>query len=187
MPRFSNNTPDIELIRSLRAGHQDALALLYDRYGGLVYTTALKILKQSTEAEDLTQEIFLNFWQKDKYDPERAVLSTYLGIVTRSQALNRIARRSTQQRSVQRLTLRSFSERSVTPLENASVIEQQEAVKAAFTQLKDQHRQILEMNFYQGITHVEIARQLDMPLGTVKSRARKALIELRQQLGDTVE
>ncbi|MEM1251713.1 MAG: sigma-70 family RNA polymerase sigma factor [Cyanobacteria bacterium P01_H01_bin.21] len=187
MARFSNDVSDIELIRSLRAGSQEALTLLYDRYGGLVYTVALRLLKQSAEAEDLTQEIFLNFWQQDKYDPSRAALSTYLGLITRSRALNRLAKRNTQQRSIQRLSQRSSLDRSITPLENASVVEQQEAVREALSQLKDQHRQILEMNFYQGITHAEIARQLNMPLGTVKTRARKGLMELRQRLGAAVE
>lgn len=188
MARFSSDASDIELIRSLRAGDQKALALLYDRYGGLVYTVALRLLKQSAEAEDLTQEIFLNFWQQDKYDPNRAALSTYLGLVTRSRALNRLAKRGTRQRSIQRLTQRSLAEeRTVTPLENASVLEQQEAVREALSELKDPHRQILEMNFFQGITHAEISRQLNMPLGTVKTRARKGLMELRQRLGAAVE
>ena len=187
MARFSNDVSDIELIRSLRAGNQEALTLLYDRYGGLVYTIALRLLKQSAEAEDLTQEIFLNFWQQDKYDPNRGALRTYLGLVARSRALNRLSKRSTQQRSIQRLTQREKADRPITPLENASLLEQQEAVREALSQLKDQQRQILEMNFYQGITHAEIARQLNMPLGTVKTRARKGLMELRQRLGAAVE
>ncbi|MBT9317634.1 sigma-70 family RNA polymerase sigma factor [Leptothoe spongobia] len=185
MARFSTDTSDIELIHSLRAGHQEALAVLYDRYGGLVYTVALRLLKQPAEAEDLTQDIFFNFWKQNKYDPGRAVLSTYLGLVARSRALDRIAKRSTQQRSLQRLQ-GSIPERAMTPLENATLSEQQETVQQALSQLKDQQRQVLEMNFYQGISHADIARQLDMPLGTVKTRARQGLIELRRRLGGAV-
>ncbi|MEM6255321.1 MAG: sigma-70 family RNA polymerase sigma factor [Cyanobacteria bacterium P01_D01_bin.156] len=187
MAHFSNDAPDIELIRSLRSGNQAALTLLYDRYGGLVYTVASRFLKQPAEVEDLTQEIFLNFWQNDKYDPARASLRTYLALVTRSRALTRLAKRGTHQRSLQRLKRSVLPDRPPTPLEQASRIEQQEAVRQALSQLKEPHRQILEMNFYQGITHAEIAKQLDMPLGTVKTRARKGLMELRQRLGARVE
>ncbi|EKU97250.1 RNA polymerase sigma factor, sigma-70 family [Leptolyngbya sp. PCC 7375] len=185
MARFSTDASDSELIRSLRAGHQEALTVLYDRYGGLVYTVALRFLKQPAEAEDLTQEIFFNFWKQDKYDPQRSVLSTYLSLVTRSRALDRIAKRSTQKRSLQQL--KSLPNRTITPLENATLSEQQETLRQALSQLKDQQRQVLEMNFYQGISHADIARQLNMPLGTVKTRARQGLIELRKRLGDVVE
>jgi len=186
MARFSTDASDVELIRSLRAGHRDALAILYDRYGGLVYTVALKFLKQPAEAEDLPQEIFFNFWKQNKYDPARAVLSTYLGLVARSRALDRIAKRSTQQRSLQRLQ-GTLPERAITPLEKAALSEQQETVQSALSQLKDQQRQILEMNFYQGMSHADIARRLNMPLGTVKTRSRQGLIELRKRLGKGVE
>lgn len=185
MASFSTDASDIELIRRLRAGYQEALTILYDRYGGLVYTVALRLLKQPAEAEDLTQEIFFNFWKQDKYDANRAVLSTYLGLVTRSRALDRISKQATQQRSLQQL--QGIPDRSITPLENATLSEQQETVQYALSQLKDQQRQVLEMNFYQGISHADIARQLNMPLGTVKTRARQGLVELRKQLGDAVE
>lgn len=176
----------MELIHSLRAGQQDALTVLYNRYGGLVYTVALKLLKQPTDAEDLTQEIFLNFWKQDKFDPSRAKLSTYLCVVARSRALNRISSHGSRQRSLQRLQ-RSFLERTnITPLETASLTEQQETVQQALAQLPARQRQILELNFYQGLSHSAIAKQLNMPLGTVKTRARKGLMELREQLGDAV-
>lgn len=190
MARFATDVSDIELINSLRDGHQDALAVLYDRYGGLVYTVALRLLKQSSEAEDLTQEIFFNFWKQDKYDPNRAVLSTYLALVTRSRALDRIAKQNTQQRSLQRLQALPDREmtphREMTPLEKATASERQETLQRALAQLKDQQRQVLEMNFYQGFSHREIAQQLNMPLGTVKTRARQGLLELRKRLGDAV-
>lgn len=190
MARFATDISDIELISSLRDGHQDALTVLYDRYGGLVYTVALRLLKQSAEAEDLTQEIFFNFWKHDKYDPNRAVLSTYLALITRSRALDRIAKQNTQQRSLQRLQALPdqgmMPHREMTPLEKATLSERQETLQQALAQLKDQQRQVLEMNFYQGFSHREIAQQLNMPLGTVKTRARQGLLELRKRLGDAV-
>ena len=186
MTRISTDASDVDLIDSLRAGQSEALTVLYHRYGALVYTVALKLLKQPAEAEDLTQEIFFNFWKQDKFDPNRAALGTYLSVMTRSRALNRISSRSSRQRSLQRLQRSSLNRSSVTPLESASLLEQQEAVRQALSQLSEQQRQILEMNFYQGLSHREIAQLLDMPIGTVKTRARKGLMELRQRLGDTV-
>jgi RNA polymerase sigma-70 factor, ECF subfamily len=186
MARLSTDSSDIELIHGLRLGSKQALGILYDRYGSLVYAVVLKILKQPADAEDLTQEIFLNFWKQEKFDSNRATLSTYLGMMARSRALNRLASQDSYQRSLQRLQW-SFSEvLPNTPLEKASLAEQQEAVQHALAQLSDRQRQILEMNFYQGLSHSQIAQQLDLPLGTVKTTARKGLMELRQQLGDAV-
>lgn len=187
MVRTTATLSDIELIQSLRAGSKEALGTLYDRYGSLVYTIALKILKQPSDAEDLTQEIFLNFCRQEKFDPNRATLSTYLSMLARSRALNRLASHGSYQRSLQRLQWLSPDRTSTTPLEKASLSEQQEAVQQALSQLSEQHRQILEMNFYQGLSHSQIAQQLDVPLGTVKTKARKGLMELRQQLGNAIQ
>jgi RNA polymerase sigma-70 factor, ECF subfamily len=187
MARLSTDSSDVELICSLRSGSKQALGVLYDRYGRLVYTVALRILKQPSDAEDLTQEIFLNFWNQEKFDPKRATISTYLCVMVRSLALNRLASHGSYQRSLKRLQLLSLEElSSTTPLEKASLIEQQEAVQQALAQLSDQQRQILEMNFYQGLSHSQISQQLDIPLGTVKTKVRKGLMKLRQQLGNAV-
>ncbi|MGF1535354.1 MAG: sigma-70 family RNA polymerase sigma factor [Elainellaceae cyanobacterium] len=188
MARFSDNASDAELIEHLRSGQQDALRLLYKRYSGLVYTIALKMLGIASEAEDLTQDVFLNFWKQEKFDPNRAALSTYLCVVTRSKALNRLKQRGSQQRSLEKLKVMPPSELTAsTPLENASLSEQQQTLKRVLGELPDRQRQILEMNFYQGISQSNIAQQLDLPLGTVKTNARKGLITLRRLLGSAVE
>ncbi|MEL6161418.1 MAG: sigma-70 family RNA polymerase sigma factor [Cyanobacteria bacterium J06623_5] len=187
MAPLSTDVSDIELIHRLRLGNQAALADLYDRYGSLVYAVALKILKQRSEAEDLTQEIFLALQSKEKFDPSRAALSTYLALVARSRALNRIASRNSRQRSLQKLQYAVPERTSATPLEKATLAEQAETLQKALSTLPPQHRQILEMNFYQGLSHPKIAKQLDIPLGTVKSKARKGLLLLRQYLKETVQ
>lgn len=186
MARISTNSSDAELIHSLRSGAKDALAMIYDRYGSLVYTVALKILQQPAEAEDLTQDIFLNFWKKESFDPNRAALSTYLCVMTRSRALNRLSSRSSRQRQEQQLQQVYQTRTAVTPLETASLSEQKETLREALSQLSDRQRQVLEMNFYQGSSHAEISQALNIPLGTVKSSARQGLLKLRQKLGQTV-
>ncbi|MGF1458164.1 MAG: sigma-70 family RNA polymerase sigma factor [Leptolyngbyaceae cyanobacterium] len=188
MARFSDTTADAELIEHLRAGYQDALRLLYQRYSGLVYTTALKMLSRPSEAEDLTQEVFLTFWKQEKFDPTRAALGTYLCVLTRSRALNRIRSRGSQQRSLEQLQAIPPPElMASTPLEKASLQEQQQTLKQALAELPERQRQILEMNFYQGVSQSNIAQQLDLPLGTVKTNARQGLISLRRLLGSAVE
>jgi RNA polymerase sigma-70 factor, ECF subfamily len=189
MTHISEYVSDDELIHRLRAGQQSALQILYQRYSGLVYTIAFTILNHAGDAEDLIQEVFLNFWQKGNFDPNRATLSTYLSMLTRSQALNKLESRSSRQRSLQRLQNETFPPQASTPtpLEQASLAEQEQTLQHALAQLPQNQRHILEMNFYQGLSQTAIAKQLAMPLGTVKTNARKGLIKLRELLGDAVE
>jgi len=187
MERICATTPDNELVRSLRAGHQEALGILYDRYGNLVFTVAQRILNRLDEAEDLTQEVFLIFWKKENFQPERAALGTYLSVLTRSRALNKIRSRSSQQRSVQRLQQSAYNFLShPCPLEQVTLQEQQQMVQQAVTQLPDQQKQVLTMNYLEGLSHSEIAQQMNLPLGTVKTSIRQGLRRLRQTLGEAV-
>ena len=186
MRRIAANASDIDLIHHLRAGHSDALGILYDRYSDLVYTIALKVLTRPSEAEDLTQEIFLTFWKQEKFDPQRAALSTYLCVMTRSRALNRLSSQDSRRRSLQRLkdNTSTVELTAPTPLEKVALAEQEETLKAALSHLPEKQRQILEMSYYQGMSQSEIAQLLSMPLGTVKTNTRQALIKLRKSLRD---
>ena len=187
MARFSTDVSDAELIQRLRSGQSEALRVLYERYSGLVYTLALRMLSQPSEAEDLTQDIFLNFWKQESFDPNRAALSTYLCVIVRSRALNKIESRSSRKRSLERLQRLTPGEMSApTPLDQASLVEQAQTVNHALVELPEKQRQVLELNYYQGMSHTEISQQLGVPLGTVKTRARQGLIKLRQRLGDAV-
>jgi RNA polymerase sigma-70 factor, ECF subfamily len=116
------------------------------------------------------------------------VLSTYLSVLTRSRALNKIRSRATQGQALERLQQWTLSDSCTpTPLEQVSLEEQQQAVREAMTHLSKNQRQVLEMNYLQGLSHSEIAQQIEMPLGTVKSNARQGLLKLRQLLGETIE
>jgi RNA polymerase sigma-70 factor (ECF subfamily) len=179
---------DPELFLALKARQHSALAILYDRYVSLVYRLALKILNNSQEAEDLTQEIFLNFWRNPNYDSQRGSLSTFLTTVTRSRAIDKLRSRSSNIRFLQRWSQIIINESSsLTPFENASLKQRSEYVRQALAQLPDKHKQVLEMAYYDGLSQSEIAAQLNIPLGTVKTWSRQGLLNLRKNLEALLE
>jgi RNA polymerase sigma-70 factor (ECF subfamily) len=185
--KSTNATPrmDTELFQALKAGQSSALGALYDRYGGLVYGLALKILQNPQEAEDLTQEIFLHLWRSNSYNPTRGSLSSFLTVMTRSRAIDKLRSRGTTHKFLERWSQTMTTEiSSSSPFEQASLGERSQQVRDALAQLSENQRQILEMSYYQGLSQSEIAAQLNIPLGTVKTRARQGLLKLRQTLQD---
>jgi RNA polymerase sigma-70 factor, ECF subfamily len=177
------NLSDAELIHRLRGGQQRAIAVLYDRYAGLVYSIAYRILQNTQEAEDLTQDIFVTFWEKDYFDSTRGALSSFLGVLTRSRAIDKIRQRTTTQSFLSRWQ-QTIAEGSTdpSPLEAATTQETQTTIQQAMQQLPALQRQILELNYYQGLSHNQIAESLGLTPGVVKSRLRQALVQLKTQI-----
>lgn len=184
----SSQTPsDRVLSQAITQGDPSALAALYDRYSGLVYGLALKILRDPQAAEDLTQEVFLTMWRSRKYDPDRGSLGNFLVMLTRSRALDRLRARESNLKFLDRWSQRMFTEAPpTTPFEQATLKERSQRVREALTELPDVQRQVLEMAYYQGLSQAEIAKSLDTPLGTVKTRARQGLLKLKQLLNDWI-
>lgn len=177
------NQTDAELIFAVSKDQPAALGILYDRHAGLVYGLALNALGSSQEAEDLTQDIFLSLVRGSSYDPTRGSLRTFLAILTRSRAKDRLRSRISARRVLQRWGLAGQPETtSNTPLERAFQHEQSEEISAALAKLSDKQQQVLQMAYYEGLSQSEIAKRLEIPLGTVKARARRGLMELRQAL-----
>jgi RNA polymerase sigma-70 factor, ECF subfamily len=178
---------DAELFQAVKAGQQAALGLLYDRYAKPVYGLALHILKHPQEAEDLTQEIFLTFWRGSSYNPERGSIGQFLMLLTRSRAIDKLRSRTNRFRFLMRWQ-RSFGAQTSPdpPLENASHTELTTRVQQALADLSADRRQVLELAYYGGLSQSEIAQQLNLPLGTVKTRSRQGLLKLRQALEDFV-
>lgn len=169
---------DTELYLELQKGHQAALGTLYDRYARLIYTIALKVLKNPQEAEDLTQDIFLNLYQKQNYDPTRGSLVRFLSTVARTRSLDRLRSRGIRHRILRAWQpQRSPAERL--PEEHASRRERSDRVHRALQQLPTAQRRVLEMAYFSGYSQSEIAEQLGIPLGTVKYRARQGLTKLK--------
>lgn len=182
------NESDLEVLTALRQGNPNALGIVYDRYGAVVYRLALRMLVNTTEAEDLTQEVFLAFRRGvDKYDAARGTLLVFLLTITRSRALNRLQQQSSQRNLQQRIG--SYLPRTDRQpgMDAVALSELQERMGAALQALPTNQKQVLEMGYYQGKSQSEIAQELDLPLGTVKTRSRQGLLKLRQFLQDLVE
>lgn len=174
---------DAELVTRLRSGQQQALAILYDRYAGLVYSLAFKVLQNQQEAEDLTQDIFLTFWKQDRFDPTRGRLSSFLGLLTRSRAIDKIRKSNTSQKFLDKWQKIVSEDSSSDPLlEKASQEEQREKLQSALQELPEIQRKILQMNYFEGLSQAKIAEALNLTLGTVKSRSRQGLIQLKKFL-----
>ncbi|MBD0335824.1 MAG: sigma-70 family RNA polymerase sigma factor [Cyanobacteria bacterium Co-bin13] len=182
------NPTDVELCLALRAGQTEALGALYDRHAGLVYGLALRLLGNAQEAEDLTQDIFLNLAKTQSFDPRRGSLRTYLAILTRSRAVDRMRSHRSAHTHLQRW--QRSNDPLVTkdsPFDVVAEQEQSQEIRSALTQLSQEQQQVLRLAYYDGLTQSQIAAQLNLPLGTVKARSRRALLKLRQTLQDDPE
>lgn len=174
---------DAELISRLKSGQQQALSVLYDRYAGLVYSIAYKILNSQQEAEELTQDIFVNFWKQGRFDPNRGKLSSFFGLLARSRAIDKLRSRNSTKKFLDRWQKVITEEASnPLPLEQASLAEQQQKLQQALRELPELQRRILEMNYFEGLSQAKIAKALNLTLGTVKSRSRQGLLQLKQLL-----
>lgn len=163
--------------------HRD-LAGLYDACGGPVYRLALRLCRSSQEAEDLTHDVFMRFWQQERYDPSRGPVLAFLLLLTRSMALNRLRQRQNRWRLVQRWSSQLFPSPVPSPHEQAETDDLARRVKVALESIPANQRQVLELAYYEGLSQSAIGAHLQLPLGTVKTRSRQGLIRLRELLID---
>ncbi|WP_287128107.1 sigma-70 family RNA polymerase sigma factor [Candidatus Cyanaurora vandensis] len=174
---------DAHLWEGIRVRQTTALKVLYERHAGVVYGLALRILQDTREAEDVTQEIFTTLWVQCSYQPDLGPLKSYLLMMTRSRALDRVRARSRKLKVLERWgRLNPLEAAPTNLLEEVSLAECAVHVRAAMSQLPANQRQTLELTFFDGFSCPEIARRLGVPLGTVKSWSRLGLLKLRRSL-----
>jgi RNA polymerase sigma-70 factor, ECF subfamily len=174
---------DKQLFQDLKAGQTSALNALYQRYAPIVYGLALQILKESQEAEDVTQDIFISLWKSDTYDPTRGSLGSYLTTLTRSRSIDKLRSRGRKLKFLERWgQIMPLDTGPSSLMEQVSFRERSERVREALSQIPENQRQALELVYFGGYSQVEIAQQYEVPLGTVKSWLRLGLVKLRQQL-----
>jgi len=174
----------IELIRQLAGGDRGAFGRFYDAYSTLVFTFALRMLRERAAAEDLLQEVFLQVWRDaPSYSPERGTPEAWLVMITRSRAIDKlrsIRRRFKSFVSMERPSGQSYDAEVES---GAAASEARIMVNSALAQLPDNQRQVLEMAYFDGLSQTEIAARTNEPLGTVKTRMRAALQRLRELVG----
>ena len=170
--------PDSEarsLIARLVGGEAAAVGEFFDRYAGLAYGLALRILRDPTEAEDVVQEVFVQAWrQASRYDPGRGSPEAWVCTMARTRALDQLRRRAARREE----PAEADQPAAARPAATVEAL----AVRKALLSLSDDQRRALELAYYEGLTQSEIARRLGEPLGTIKTRIRTAMIRLREEL-----
>ena len=161
-----------------RFGTDDAMVLraAFDAFSGAVYAYGRRLLPTNEDAEDLVQQVFVSAWRsRQRYDPERASLLTWLLGIARNKAIDRLRRLQREQRTPLR--------RDAVGVEDATALTADRLlVREAMSWLRPEQQQVLELAFYHDLTHQQIADKLGLPLGTVKSHARRGLQRLRRFL-----
>jgi RNA polymerase sigma-70 factor (ECF subfamily) len=181
---------DFELMRSIAAGQTSALRDLYDRYAPLVLALCLRVLQDRGEAEDVLQEVFVEIWQRaERYNPARGAPRNYLLLLARSRSLDRCRSRKSRTGQAEVTAAGPIADvqlavdsRIASPAASAAAGEARQVVAAALRQLDAPERRAVELAFYGGLSHSEIAAQLNTPLGTIKTRIRQGLVRLRDAL-----
>jgi RNA polymerase sigma-70 factor (ECF subfamily) len=174
-------TDDHEIAARLKQRDANAMAELYDKYGGLLYSVILRSVANQATAEDLVQETFLRIWNRiHTFDVARGRLEGWIVTIARNRAIDYLrSLRSQPGESTTSLEDLEHSGLFVTKETEADRLTRRKAVGVALGSLNDEQREVLELTHFQGLTQTEIAERLHKPLGTVKSLVRSALKVLR--------
>lgn len=182
---------DAALVQRMARGDRGpALEEFYARYAGLAMALLLRILGSRAEAEELLQELFVELWRRaPQYDPARASVGTWVTTIARSRGLDalRARRRRFRDQEVPSDDVSVPAPADQRPDEQVSQSQRSEAVRAALADLSPDQRQVVEYSYFRGLSHTEIANELGIPVGTVKSRilaAMKLLREAMQKVGE---
>ncbi len=173
----------LAILKQIASGDKTAVQKCIDTYGGLVWSLALRMLPNSDDAEDAVQEIFLDIWKNaGRFDETQASETTFVAMIARRRLIDRV-RKQIRQPGID--SLEDILTEPVQSKANENVqlsIEAKEAAQA-MKDLRPEQRQILHLSIVQGFSHQEISDALKMPLGTVKTNARRGLIKVREVLG----
>ena len=167
---------DGTLLQRVRQGDQRAMAEVFDRYGRAVYSVALRILKDTGHAEDVMQDIFFQVWRNsDSFVQGRGSLGAWLVVIARNRSIDLLRRRKPTD-PVEDVVLASTTNLASEAEHNALM----EKVQKVLKDLPAEQQRSMELAFFEGLSHSEIAERTGDPLGTVKTRIRLALITLRK-------
>lgn len=178
---MNDSARDRACVERLGAGDTRALEELYDRYNDLLYSLVVRIVGRAAEAEDVMQETWLQAWRHARsYDPARGTVGAWLVMAARSRAIDRVRSEGSRQRAETAAAADPPQASPEDPSVDAARRQWSSRVIAALEQLVPQHRQVLELAYFAGLSQTEVANRLSAPLGTVKSWTRQALLRLSE-------
>lgn len=175
-PERQTISPDLAAVTAVKSGDQGAMAELYDRYSSVVYAVALRVLGDTMAAEDVLQEVFLQLWRNPSaFDAARGSLGAWLAVIARNRAIDALRKRKPET-DIEDVVV------SVAPdlASEADRSRAAEKVRGVLGAMPPAQRSALEMAYFQGLSHSEIAYKTGEPLGTIKTRIRAGLTMLRK-------
>ena len=185
-PRKGTAEADRQILAAVAGGSADALERLYDRYASAAYGLARRILGQPDLAEEVVQDVFAQVWREaSRYDDARASVAGWIVLLTRTRAIDRLrARRARpdQDQGLEPAAVAPLTTPDRSPEQVAISSEDARSVRAALQELPDEQRSLVDLAYYEGLTHSEIAARTGVPLGTIKTRLRTAMTALRGAL-----
>ncbi len=201
--RSSGPTDDASLVRDLAAGSEAALGTLYDRYGDAIFAAAYRLTSDRGAAEEVVQETFLTLWNRaELFDPNAGSLRAWLHTIGRNRAVDRLraagrrpqlvalsssTRDENETQALERAmaggTVMAGATQPPGPEEAAAAADLRDAIRGAMAAMPEVERTVILLAYQEELSQTEIADRLDWPLGTVKTRTRRALLRLREALG----
>ena len=184
-----NADEEVQLMKRIKSRDAEALEELYGLYNRLLFSMVISIVKKREEAEDMLQEIFLKVWNKaDSFDEERGNVYSWIVTLARNKAIDRIRSKGykTQKKASVSIHKPLFTLEGdhYDPLETTIFSDRAELVKKALQKIPESQSQVIKIAYYRGMTQSEISDQLDIPLGTVKTRTRQGMIKLKRILAE---
>ena len=167
---------DVALVAGIRAGDKNAMAQLYDRYSGVVYAVALRVLTDTGAAEDVLQDVFMQLWRNPgAFDSSRGSLGAWLAVIARHRAIDQLRKRRPETDIAD--VVISCDQHLENDTDRSRIVEK---VRHILGGMPAHQRTALEMAYFQGLSHSEISVKTGEPLGTIKTRIRAALMTLRK-------
>jgi RNA polymerase sigma-70 factor, ECF subfamily len=176
-------SPDV-LLGRVATGDQQAFSDLYDRLSGRVLGLVTRLLRDHAQSEEVTQEVFLEVWQNaTRFDRERGSAASWILTMAHRRAVDRVrASQSSHDRDT-RVGIRDYEAGFDSVTESVEIRIEHERVSRALARLTEFQRQAVQLAYYGGYSHSEMAAMLDVPIGTVKTRLRDGMIRLRDEMG----
>lgn len=180
IPTVMMQSADEQLLVRVGAGDSSAFGELYDRYADRVLALLVRLLRDRRDADDVLQETFWQVWRTAaSYDAGRANPVAWMLLIARSRAIDALRRQA--RRPMQELNQEPSTQRD--PANHLQMLELSDRVRNAMARLGEDQRQAIQLSYYSGMSHQEIADELSIPLGTAKTRIRQGMLKLRDLLG----